>query len=901
MANQTPDVRVRLSAEGQAEVIKAFKSTFDSIQADSKKTKAALAAINSELGGLSQIMPQLTVAAAVAGFFELSKSALQSAVNVGKLQEKTGISVETLSVFNFAAQQAGVDQETMGKGLIKSVRFFDEYDKGAQKARDATKNLFGNENALKGLSEDQRILKVTDALARLEPGAKRTGAAMEIFGKSGAELLPVLDKLGDGGIEELRKKMVKLGLVMDDNLVAAADRAHESLKDLEALAQGAALQFASGVAPLLANAAETVTADVSQGGVNGFREVGKYAGYVVNAIVAAFLIVGKTIGFILEEGEQLWHHFGDTIKDDASALWTLIKAQAGQVLAGDSFAFLTDKDLKKFDGTSNQFLARLKSFVNDEQSAVGKLFTDPAPAAKKKKKRDKSADDAEEQENLKSAALLVEAKRKLTEAQLDAELAVLKAKNKQEEDEDKRKFSHGLLSIEKYYKDRADRINAEADKEIAILKAKAAAIQAAIDFESKRKLRKGETAGDRAKGVFGLQGNLAGVNSQIAVAGINRDSALTANSAEQLDATRELAKAQLDAEAQIASAQGRRFDAEQKHLEAEVAGLQRLKGESDAAYAARQNVLLDTGTQKINFDKISERGKLALDSLATARQQINDKVAAGHLDNLNAEDQLRALEQGRLPVLQQIAAAMQAAAITPEQKQSADQFAESVNQIAISSNKAAQQQAQFKAALEDGINSGILNFLTELGDGTHSVADAFRSMAGAILQSLEQAAAKMLTTMITMRLMKALLGGGAGFSGGGEVSTDASGGVNAATGGHVTGPGTGTSDSIAARLSDGEFVVRSAVVSQPGVLGLLHALNNAGNVRRRGRGFAQGGLVDGTGSTSQSAIGHAGITATLGLDEGLVLRKLAASPEWDRIHVKTAERNAKAVKSVLGA
>jgi hypothetical protein len=256
-----------------------------------------------------------------------------------------------------------------------------------------------------------------------------------------------------------------------------------------------------------------------------------------------------------------------------------------------------------------------------------------------------------------------------------------------------------------------------------------------------------------------------------------------------------------------------------------------------------------------------------------------------------------------LPDLQAIAAAMQAAAVTPEQQQAAAQYAEGVTQIGIASNQAAQQQAQFKAALEDGINSGMLNFLSEMESGTHSVGDAFKSMAGSIVQSLQQAAAKMLTTMITMRLMKALFGGGAGFSGGGQVSVDASGGVNAAEGGHVTGPGTGTSDSIRAWLSNDEFVVKSAVVRQPGVLSFLHGLNNdGGNVRRRGRSaFADGGLVSGTGSTSQGAIGHAGITATLGLDEGLILKKLSASPEWDRVHVKTAERNAKAVKSVLGA
>lgn len=52
--------------------------------------------------------------------------------------------------------------------------------------------------------------------------------------------------------------------------------------------------------------------------------------------------------------------------------------------------------------------------------------------------------------------------------------------------------------------------------------------------------------------------------------------------------------------------------------------------------------------------------------------------------------------------------------------------------------------------------------------------------------------------------------------------------VAAATGGHIRGPGTGTSDSIPAWLSDYEFVSRAAVVKQPGALPFLHDFNQRG-------------------------------------------------------------------------
>jgi hypothetical protein len=58
-----------------------------------------------------------------------------------------------------------------------------------------------------------------------------------------------------------------------------------------------------------------------------------------------------------------------------------------------------------------------------------------------------------------------------------------------------------------------------------------------------------------------------------------------------------------------------------------------------------------------------------------------------------------------------------------------------------------------------------------------------------------------------------------------------------AEGGHITGPGSGTSDSIVARLSNGEFVVRSAAVRAYGA-SFFHALNDM-----KIGGFAEGGMV----------------------------------------------------------
>lgn len=65
------------------------------------------------------------------------------------------------------------------------------------------------------------------------------------------------------------------------------------------------------------------------------------------------------------------------------------------------------------------------------------------------------------------------------------------------------------------------------------------------------------------------------------------------------------------------------------------------------------------------------------------------------------------------------------------------------------------------------------------------------------------------------------------------------GGTKAASGGYISGPGTSTSDSIPARLSDGEYVIRAASVKKYGV-GFLDAVNKGRLPQAR---FANGGLV----------------------------------------------------------
>jgi hypothetical protein len=85
---------------------------------------------------------------------------------------------------------------------------------------------------------------------------------------------------------------------------------------------------------------------------------------------------------------------------------------------------------------------------------------------------------------------------------------------------------------------------------------------------------------------------------------------------------------------------------------------------------------------------------------------------------------------------------------------------------------------------------------------------------------------------------------GGGFSAGGGVGGDPWAGLRLASGGDVRGPGTSTSDSILAMLSDGEFVVKAVAAKKHRAL--LAAINS-GHVPA----FAHGGSVGGTGNVTR--------------------------------------------------
>ncbi|HIH9863405.1 TPA: phage tail length tape measure family protein [Klebsiella pneumoniae] len=228
--------------------------------------------------------------------------------------------------------------------------------------------------------------------------------------------------------------------------------------------------------------------------------------------------------------------------------------------------------------------------------------------------------------------------------------------------------------------------------------------------------------------------------------------------------------------------------------------------------------LLPVAETKIRVDDLKKQ----LDDLFTYQSQqetsIQAQVQGGLLSEIQGRQRLVSLHQevgdkikGYLPQLKELANAP---------GEAGDKIREMIRQLEEQLGKLNQAGHELTQAFRDGLQSGIESSLMGLAKGTMNLRDAVKNLALTIINSMAQLASQQLAQMAT----SALVGSSGGV--GGLLGSLAS--VFAADGGQVRGPGSTTSDSIPAMLSDKEYVVRASVVQQPGALAFLHDYNRHG-------------------------------------------------------------------------
>jgi hypothetical protein len=227
-----------------------------------QQMQSSVASLRGQLSTLTaiqgaQLFGQIANAAtqAVQSLVRFGASAAQSIDRTAKLSQQLGLTYAEMSGLSLAASLAGTDMETVGNAVTKANAAFANAAAGSKSAVAAFARIGLSVDDLNGLSAADQFEKIGQAIASLPSEAEQAAAAIALFGRSGAQLLPLFQ----GAVSSMDAAVTKareLGVALEGVAVSGAADVLGEIANAASAPIGLNFESnASGVVGEIANAA----------------------------------------------------------------------------------------------------------------------------------------------------------------------------------------------------------------------------------------------------------------------------------------------------------------------------------------------------------------------------------------------------------------------------------------------------------------------------------------------------------------------------------------------------------------------------------------------------------------------------------------------------------------------
>ncbi len=713
-----PDLTSRLTAKTdgfEAALNRAAKATEDNsrqIVEANKKAEESFNQLKKAFGGV------LTVAA----FTALVKGAIDAADHLNDLSKKTGIAVETLGGLGFAAQQSGSSLDAAASGFTKLNKTIAEAAAGNKSAVEAFKAINVSVRDASGniKSADRVFAEIADRFASYEDGPNKAALAIRLFGKAGADLIPLLDE-GGKKLQENVEYYKRYSGVTED-LAARADQFNDTMAKLGLLQGAFGKQLAAELLPTLQTLANlfveskekgTAFATIAEVIGDGFREL------VVIVAKATYLIeeFGRSIGAVAAKAASL------TTLDFSGFSAISDAAEADGIKARKALDQFVD-DVRNAKRYANATLTG-GTFDQEGSSRVttGKIEAPALPPATRRG----------------GAGASIDLNKKL----LDQQLKQLDQAISQEKDLFKNResflqtyYQRDDLSAQDYF---AGRQNAR-DAELASIRdtyaKEIAAVEAYIATVNTRTPQgQGKVIEAQTK-IIDITEKLRKVEADATTQG-QKDWFALADAVQRYNDKLVGLQAQLDAIAgRSAETAGASFDAAnrslRKQIDANIASSD--AATRSAAEQAREQLdaLRQQAVVAAELGDVEKRRSVILGDLSNAQERINIAVSSGAKTELAGLVEQSQANAARLASLQQVVEAYERIAdvsLDPLDRVKADQARVELEKLAAQTDLIGDKFREIgKSATE--------NFIDKLASGTATLKDAFKGFFADINRDL---------------------------------------------------------------------------------------------------------------------------------------------------------------------
>jgi len=228
------------------------------------RASAVLNKVSSEFGLLgsaaksaSSLLSGLGVALSIGGLTSAVKGVVDLQDKFGKLAQQTGIGVTALTELNYAASLSDVSTEELATGVTRLTSRMADAAQGSKEAAAAFAGLGIDVKKEDGtLRSAEDVLKdIAGRFAGFEDGATKTAYAVALFGRSGAQLIPLLNS-GRNGLAEMAAEARRLGVTFDEDASRAAEEFNDNLTRATTAAHGL---MVVGLTPLIGELASVTS------------------------------------------------------------------------------------------------------------------------------------------------------------------------------------------------------------------------------------------------------------------------------------------------------------------------------------------------------------------------------------------------------------------------------------------------------------------------------------------------------------------------------------------------------------------------------------------------------------------------------------------------------------------
>ena len=200
--------------------------------------------------GVSLAAAGAAAATAVVAVVALTKASMNNIDVMSKQARALGLSVSSFQAMAMVAGEAGVEAEQLSKVLVKMQDNIASLGQGSSAQVDQFNRLGVSMASLSGQGADEQFRIIAESLNNIKDPAERTAAALNVFGKSGVDVITMLDGYG-AAVDNAAGFQEKLGIAVSDLDAQQIEAANDALGRLGMVAEGIGNSLAVIAAPAL--------------------------------------------------------------------------------------------------------------------------------------------------------------------------------------------------------------------------------------------------------------------------------------------------------------------------------------------------------------------------------------------------------------------------------------------------------------------------------------------------------------------------------------------------------------------------------------------------------------------------------------------------------------------------